>query len=66
MLTNDEFRLLRDFQITGFAMLCRFPQPEIVTDLTRRGMVEWHWHGGVPIYEVTEIGKRAISQHPNG
>jgi len=59
-LSFDERRLLRDFAITGFQLLMGSTTPEIVTDLTRKGFLVWHWNGGIPIYEVTETGRAAL------
>lgn len=59
-LSGDERRLLRDFAITGFQLLSD-ATPEIVADLTHKGLLTWHWNGGVPIYEVTEAGRKAIT-----
>lgn len=61
MLTDNERRLLKDFAVTGFVLLCDFPGPEIITDLKRRRLLDWHWNGGIATYEVTEAGRAAIS-----
>lgn len=62
-LTDDECRLLRDFHVTGFALLMGSSCPDIVRKLTAHDLLKWHWNGGVPIYEVTDAGRAAAGLH---
>lgn len=60
-LTDDERRLLRDFQVTGFVLISEDRRPDIVHKLLAERFLKWHWNGGVPLYEVTEAGRAALA-----
>ena len=59
LITKTERALIRDVLLTSYAQLIS-PAPEILTELVRKGFVEWRWNGGVPIYYVTEAGRIAV------
>lgn len=62
MLTDDERRLLSDFKGTGFRYIgVRFPVPEIISDLTRRGLIACRIVGCVPTYAITDFGRSAVA-----
>lgn len=59
-LSDTEKRLIRDCLLVSYAQLLG-PTPAILTDLVRRGFVEWQWNGGIPIYFVTDAGRKAVT-----
>jgi hypothetical protein len=60
-ITDTEFALMRDVLLTSFAQLFG-PAPEILTGLVRKGLVEWHWSDGIPLYGLTDAGRQAITE----
>jgi hypothetical protein len=64
-INDTERALMRDVLLTSYAQLLG-PAPEILTGLVRKGLVEWKWNGGVPIYFVTEAGRSLLSRPKQG
>jgi hypothetical protein len=61
MLTADQKDLLRAINACGFSQLIG-PAPEILTELVRDGLAQWHWNDGIPIYSLTDAGVHALTQ----
>lgn len=57
----EELGLLRSIAATKYAPLVG-PAPAILNNLVHDNLLKWSWNGGIPIYELTDDGLRALDE----